>query len=351
MGGRSNGRLGDTVPRVRNASKGNGVIISHSEYIGDVESSQAFTVSQFFLNPGLSLAESGFTEWLWNVGQNFEEWRPRGICFHYKSTSAEYSNVTGSALGTVSLAVNYNVLNGQFSSKIQMENYEGSTSVKPSQNMNMFVECAKGQTPTLPMYVRTNATLPAGADQRLYDLGSFQIATSGMNSNGVTVGELWCSYEIEFLKPRINPTPNAIYDHFQIPASANVLPATPFGTSTAGLIFPTTDSTGGGALSPGSVAAAACVVSNTASRDSFLGGVPTNNGTGQALGPTTANTYYFPTYAEVGTIWMLQYNAGTFTGGIPAAWTTTTYQCTGANLLAADTVPAFTNVVRVHPPR
>lgn len=343
MGGRSNGKMMNTVPVIKN-SKGGVVRIQHTEFLGDVESSVAFQNNSFYLNPGISLSDGGFTEWLWQVAGNFEEWKARGICFHFKSTSAEYSNATGSALGTVSLATSYNVLNSPFTSKIQMENYEGSTSTKPSKNMNMFVECANKQTPLHPMYIRTSPAIPTNADQRMYDLGIFQLATSGMNSAGATVGELWVSYEIDFFKPRINADPQGIYDHFQIPASANVLPASPFGTSTTGLIYPTTDSSAGGAVSPGIVTAANCVPSpTTASRDNFAGGVPTSNGTGTSLGPTTANTYYFPPGAPIGSIWMIQYDAGAFTAGAPGAWTITDYQCSGALLLTGNTASAFTN--------
>jgi len=151
-----------------------------------------------------------------HVASNFEEYRARGICFHYKSTSAEYSSATGSALGTVSLATNYNVLNPAFSSKQVMENYEGCTSTKPSKNMNHFVEVKRKDTPITPQYIRTGP-VPAGGDQRLYDLGVFQIATNGMQAaatNLAVVGELWVSYEFDLLKPRINPQPDGIWDHF-----------------------------------------------------------------------------------------------------------------------------------------
>lgn len=343
MRGRSSGLMENTVPVIKN-SKGGVVIVQHTEFLGDVQSSQAFSNNAYILNPGLALEDGGFTEWLHNVAENFEEFRARGICFHYKSTSAEYSNVTGSALGTVSLATNYNVLNNAFVSKIAMENYEGSTSVKPSKNVNHFVECQNKQTPLHPMYIRTSPTIPTNADQRMYDLGMFQIATSGMNSSGVTVGELWVSYEIEFFKPRLNPDVQTEYDHFQFPAAAGILPATPFGTDTTGLKFPTTQSQLGGAVSGGIVAAAACVDSpTTAAKANFEGGVPTNGGTGQALGPTAANTYYFPPQATIGSVFMICYQTGLYTAGVPGAWTITPRQCTATNLLNANVNSAVTN--------
>lgn len=333
------GRMEQAVPKIKNI--GGRVVVNHTEFLGDVFSSEAFANNGYYLNPGLGPTEGGFSQWLWNVGQNFEEWIPRGICFHYKSTSAEYSNATGAALGTVSMATNYNTLNAAFVSKVAMENYDGSASTKPSKNMNHFVECARKRTPVEPLYIRTSSVIPANADQRMYDLGQFQIATSGMNSAGVTVGELWVSYEIEFLKPRLNPDPQGIFDHFQIPSATALVPATPFGTATAGLLFPTTSSTAGGAVSGGIVTAANCAESiATATKDNFLGGVPQANGT---LGNTTANTYYFPPTATIGSVWCIMYNAQNFTTGVPGAWTITANNCQAKNLLNLDTLSAATN--------
>lgn len=332
--GATGGNLGDTVPRIAN-SKGGSVRIQHTEYLYDVLSSASFQNNSFTLNPGLTLQEGGFSVWLNTVAANFEEWKARGICFHFKSTSAEYSSATGAALGTVSMATNYNALNGAFTSKSVMENYDGAAATKPSKNMNHFVECEKNQTPLHPMYVRTGA-VPQNADQRMYDLGVFQIATSGMNSQNVTVGELWVTYEIDFYKPRINPAPNGIFDHFQIAPAAGVLPATPFGTSVAALLYGTTSSTAGGAVAGGIVPAANCIPTTGAARDNFEGGVVQADG---SLGPTTANTYYFPLQAEIGTYWMFSYSARGFTAGVPAASTFTPSNCEVANLWVGDTVP------------
>jgi hypothetical protein len=39
-----------------------------------------------------------------------------------------------------------------------------------------------------------------------YDLGTFQMATSNFPSNGALIGELWCTYEVELMKPFLEPT-------------------------------------------------------------------------------------------------------------------------------------------------
>jgi hypothetical protein len=50
----------------------------------------------------------------------------------------------------------------------------------------------------------TAQSLPEGADKQFYDLGLFQLATQGMQNAVGTIGELWCSYEVEFFKPQIS---------------------------------------------------------------------------------------------------------------------------------------------------
>jgi len=100
------------------------------------------------------------------------------------------------------------------------------------------VECASRLNALSNMYVRSGS-VPAGADQRFYDLGNFQIATVGMQA-GAVIGELWCSYNVKLLKPKL-PTP----------LGANLLSAhiveSPVTTAAAATFF----GTGGGSIRAG----------------------------------------------------------------------------------------------------
>lgn len=261
-------RMGEQAPIIKNS---NGrFIVCHQEYIGDVLASANFVNTTFYINPALPLGEGGFNIWLNLVAQQFEEWAPRGMAFHYKSTSSDAVLATGasSALGTVSMATSYNAINPPFTSKLQMENYEGATSAKPSVDQTHFIECNPKKNPIAELFTRV---APTGANQdiRLFDLGIFQLAVSGCQNTGAnqTIGELWVSYEIELFKPRVNPAPNIAADHFIIPAAtAGLVPATPMGTtiqttipaqSTTGQTFttvglpPTTSSTLNGTINGG----------------------------------------------------------------------------------------------------
>lgn len=350
--------LGGNPPTVQNSS--GGFIIRHREYIGDLNTSQSFSNYSFPLNPGI---ESTFP-WLAQVAQQFEEWVPRGIVFQFKSTSSDavVSTNANAALGTVIMATEYNPYNGAFANKQQMENYEWAKSCKPSQSMLHGVECAASKNVQKAFFVRTEA-VASGQDQRLYDLGTFQIAAVGMQSNGGACGELWISYEIELRKPRIQVGEagdldgGSGFDHFRIfgttPATSGVLPATPFGDSTTVPIYPTTYSTLGGVVCGGIVTAASFAPSPlTATKNNFAGGIATLAGTGTAvavpgaqsvstptgtLGNSAANTYYFPPGQSQGNF-MISYNALYTTGG--ANWTPVQAMtnCQSVNLISTDTI-------------
>ena len=191
----------ENMPPIINKDPSKGVLIRRTEYVTDIISSAtpgAFNIQSFYINPGLSNTFS----WLGAISSNWSEWVAEGIYFSFRSTSANALNSTNTALGQVILACDYNASNPPFTSKQEMENYEGGISVKPSQNVNFFVECAKNRSVLTELYVRTGA-VPSGQDQHFYDLGNFQIATNGMQAGSISVGELFVTYQIALRKPKM----------------------------------------------------------------------------------------------------------------------------------------------------
>jgi hypothetical protein len=186
--------MGSKVPSFIGSDKA--VRVTHREYLGDVNSSTAFT-NQYVLdiNPGLFAT----FPWLSTLAVNFEQYQIMGMVFYFKSTSATALNSTNTALGTVIMATQYDALDTDFVSKLEMENYEYSSSCKPAEDMLHPIECAPRQTTLEHLYVRTGA-VPSSADQRMYDLGKFTIATAGSQAAAV-IGELWVSYTIDLYKP------------------------------------------------------------------------------------------------------------------------------------------------------
>jgi len=195
--------LSSQVPMIKNSP--GGMIVSHREYIGDVNSTVPFTPQTFALNPGLGQ----LFPWLSSLAQNFEEYEFRGVVLEYKSMSSDLNTAsTTSNLGTVVMCTQYNPLDIVFPDKRTMENYQFACSGKPSEHIIHPIECKRAQNVDTHLYIRTGAALGNDADLRLYDLGNFTIATQGMPSafTGSSIGELWVSYEVEFFKPKLTST-------------------------------------------------------------------------------------------------------------------------------------------------
>lgn len=218
-----------SVPKVFNKIGRNGVCIRHEEYLGDIVTSStpgAFSIQGFYINPG-----QGTTfPWLEQIAVNFEEYILQGCLFTFKSMSADALNSTNTALGTVIMATDYNAGNPLFASKAEMESYEFASSCKPSLSMVHPIECHPHQNPISELYVRPGA-LPSGQDVRLYDLGLFQIATTGFQAASVNIGELWISYQVCLLKPKMWQALGYNTGYYNVINSTGVAAATPLGTA------------------------------------------------------------------------------------------------------------------------
>jgi hypothetical protein len=153
---------------------------------------------KYDINPGL---DSVFP-WLSQIAPAFQQYKWRGLVFSYKSTSADLVSTTNTSLGSVIMTTDYNAVNPETLSKREMLNYEFTSTCKPSCSFLHMIECERKQTYDNDLFFTRSGTPPHNADKRLYDIGSFYIATEGMQGSTGQIGELWCSYEIEFLKPK-----------------------------------------------------------------------------------------------------------------------------------------------------
>lgn len=189
-------------PSVVNGAKpGGSIVISHKEYIGDVTSSEverAFKVQKFPINPG---DETTFP-WLSQLAPNFQEYEFRGLLFHFRSMSSDVTISNNTAIGSVIMATQYDATQPDFISKAEMENYQFTNSVKPSDSCLHMVECARASNVLTNLYTRGDA-VPPGKDPRFYDLGNFYVASQGCPGGNTNLGELWVTYEIELMKPKI----------------------------------------------------------------------------------------------------------------------------------------------------
>jgi hypothetical protein len=210
-------------------SNNSSVVVRHKEYIGDViaTSSTAFSIEYTLpLNPGISAS----FPWLSVIASQYQEYTWKGLIFEYKSVSGESVSSSNTALGSIVMSTNYRATAAAPTSKQLMLNEFFSTDDKPSDDFCHPIECNPKENPYNVQYVRTGA-VPAGEDQKTYDLGVTYLAISGNpGSTGNVLGELWATYEVELRKP----VPQATYGanissaHYQLTTTTTT---NPFGTS------------------------------------------------------------------------------------------------------------------------
>lgn len=181
-----------------NTLNNGGIRIKHREFIENVVTSgDAFNSKTYILNPGLVQS----FPFLSTLANSFEQYHMNGLVWEYVSTSADALNSTNTALGVVVISTTYDPLDSPFTDKQQMEAYMFTSSGAPSSNQLHPVECAPGVSTLRNLYVRAT-DIPANADAHFYDMGITTIATQGQQA-ACTIGELWVSYDITLLKPKI----------------------------------------------------------------------------------------------------------------------------------------------------
>jgi hypothetical protein len=176
------------------------VMVQHREYILDVQIGAVNAFSNYRLNPANDL----LFPWLHTLAENFEQWIPVGLVFEFVSTCGNAVSSTQTNLGDVNMATQYDTTIQPFTTKSQLLNNFYATSAASSQNLMHAIECSPTDTPFHPMFIHSDANPAVPTDPRLQDLGIFTVLTGGAQSGtAFTCGQLWISYEIILLKPKI----------------------------------------------------------------------------------------------------------------------------------------------------
>lgn len=183
------------------------IYFSHREFLGNVTAlgtgtttPSAFNLVSYPINVGLV---STFP-WLSQVAENFTLYQLVGCVFEYRPTSGELGSVSN-ALGKIVMATQYDPDAPDFTSTVEMENYDYNDACKPSEHMLHGIETARSQAATNMLYVRTG---PSPKDKIFTDYGTFQIATEGLPVNAaagtiINVGELWVSYRVKLSRAKL----------------------------------------------------------------------------------------------------------------------------------------------------
>lgn len=185
------------IPMMHNG--GQSIVVRHKEYLGEIRGSTTFAVQHVYdINPGLSYT----FPWLSEIARSFQEYRVKGMVFHYVPTSGSAISGTNPAIGSVMIQTSYRATEAQPASKVEMMNEYWAAESAPNEAFCHPIECDPKENPFNVQYVRSGA-LPATENQLMYDLGRTFVATSGQPAIGNVVGDLWVSYEVELKKPQI----------------------------------------------------------------------------------------------------------------------------------------------------
>jgi hypothetical protein len=180
---------------------GNAPRVTHREFIGPVYGSAGFNTTVYRIQPGLRGVGVLFP-WASSVANCFTQYKLHGMVLEYKTTSTNYSSQVG--LGSVMMSTQYDAESSPLASQIAVDNNEFTTSDTPATSFIHPIECATEMNPISVRYVQANNSSGGTDDERFNDVGIFQLSTLGQtDSAGLQIGELWASYDIEFLKPAL----------------------------------------------------------------------------------------------------------------------------------------------------
>lgn len=176
------------------------VRVAHREYIGDISTGVAGG-SDFFRTYQITPLNPQLFPWLSVMAQNFQQWIACGIVMEFVSTCGNAFSGTSAALGDVNMVCEYDLEAPPLTTKAQMLNSFYATSAATSQNLMMAVECAPEDNTVNVRYLQQPG-VSLFYDTRLNALGNIFLRNTGSQSSYVA-GQLWVTYEIILLKPRV----------------------------------------------------------------------------------------------------------------------------------------------------
>lgn len=173
-------------------------MVTHKEYIKDIDGTAAFSVEGFDVQPGLDTT----FPWLSAIARNYQQYKVRSCELVFRSTSAD-SVSAATNLGSVMLVHESDPSATAPNSKQDILTMAGVRDTKPSLSVKCPLDVHRRRTNAENThYIRGDNGVPIGASKKEYDYGTFYVATQNCPAN--TIGELWIVYEIELLRPQQN---------------------------------------------------------------------------------------------------------------------------------------------------
>ncbi len=172
---------------------GDGVVVTHTEFLGDVTHTVPFTVTEYELNPGLA----NIYTWLATMAKDYQE-------YHVLSFQIRYvSKVNAISEGTVYMAYDYNVMDSPPPDEGAITAYKGMMEFPPWTASAAMEVCTRTVIPNGRKFLRSGNR---GGDIKLYDFAKLLIATSSADAAHANnpCGKLFMDYTIALRTPQVD---------------------------------------------------------------------------------------------------------------------------------------------------
>ena len=146
---RSTLRSSENIPMMH--TSGQTVTIRHKEFIAEISGSVGFTVQRFFLiQPG----DTNTFPWLSGIANKYQQYKIKGLVFHYVPTSGYAVSGTNPAIGSVMLQTSYRANDTAPTSKVEMLNEYWASESSPADSFCHPLECSPSENPFSIHYTR-----------------------------------------------------------------------------------------------------------------------------------------------------------------------------------------------------
>lgn len=174
----------------------------HSEYVRDITSTTNFQVTHENIIP----TNTSLFPLLSQFANNFEKYRFNYLVFYYKTKTSSSSASSITSLGTVIYCIKYDPTLPDFTSKNEMQNYEGAQTCRTDNNLSMKCYVSNRFLYNRPGGLSRPTLAVAGVsatDIRNEVIGKLAIATAQQGQGLINIGELWVDYDVSFQKAKL----------------------------------------------------------------------------------------------------------------------------------------------------
>lgn len=201
------------------------IVVTHREYINDVVGSDAFGdyIASYPVNPGMGAT----FPWLHHMAFQYEAYRFRELKFQF------CPSIPSTTAGRVFMYLDYDAADAFPTTKQAFLSNHGAVSTSAWCPIEM-----KADSPDLhklPQHINRYGVLPANLDVKTYDVANLFVASQGIGAalDGVSIGELYVEYTVEFFTPQLNHQAELDSESKRILSGGTVTKAAPFGSAPA----------------------------------------------------------------------------------------------------------------------